>query len=345
MDPINLISFFCFSGPSIIWEELNIHNFLFHWTYLYPFYRHPRVVTADMKVILGSYSQSSERFSDISRGRQCVPCCLIVLICLSNSSHTDWDWAELNNIIDNGDNLYILVNSLVKRTNDFLMPIELPSTFCLHDQFCCIKFLNNTFGKIGSTECDNIGSPLNIALAAAFAHSDECILILNEYAIAVAKVAGSKFILFDCHSRDKHGLPDSEGTSILIEFNSLDSLHEHLMRLSGSLNVLGQQYEAIPIKLRVLNKVTALKVKSPVAFIDSPEMSRVPILQADYQDVNCSLSVINLDCHCLTLVRLLSLPKTLFVNWCGSTKIFWSHLKMCASSKDSLSILTKSCVR
>ena len=37
-------------------------------------------------------------------------------------------------------------------------------------------------------------------------------------------------------------------------------------------------------------------------------------------------------------------PK-LFVNWCGSTKIFRSHLKMCSSSKDSLSILTKSCVR
>ena len=50
-------------------------------------------------------------------------------------------------------------------------------------------------------------------------------------------------------------------------------------------------------------------------------------------------------CYCLTLVRLLSLPKTLFVNWCGSTKIFRSHLKMCSSSKDSLSILTKSCVR
>ena len=50
-------------------------------------------------------------------------------------------------------------------------------------------------------------------------------------------------------------------------------------------------------------------------------------------------------CHCLTLVRLLSLPKTLFVNWCGSTKIFRSHLKMCSSSKDSLSIVTKSCVR
>ena len=49
--------------------------------------------------------------------------------------------------------------------------------------------------------------------------------------------------------------------------------------------------------------------------------------------------------HCLTLVRLLTLPKTLFVNWCGSTKIFRSHLKMCSSSKDSLSILTKSCVR
>ena len=49
--------------------------------------------------------------------------------------------------------------------------------------------------------------------------------------------------------------------------------------------------------------------------------------------------------YCLTLVSLLTLPKTLFVNWCGSTKIFRSHLKMCSSSKDSLSILTKSCVR
>ena len=48
---------------------------------------------------------------------------------------------------------------------------------------------------------------------------------------------------------------------------------------------------------------------------------------------------------CLTLVRLLTLPKTLFVNWCGSTKIFRSHFKMCCSSKDTLSILTKSCVR
>ena len=38
------------------------------------------------------------------------------------------------------------------------------------------------------------------------------------------------------------------------------------------------------------------------------------------------------------------LAQKLFVNW-SSTKIFRSHLKMCSSSKDSLSILTKSCVR
>ena len=41
----------------------------------------------------------------------------------------------------------------------------------------------------------------------------------------------------------------------------------------------------------------------------------------------------------------LELAQKLFVNWCGSTKIPRSHLKMCSSSKDSLSILTKSCVR
>ena len=78
-------------------------------------------------------------------------------------------------------------------------------------------------------------------------------------------------------------------------------------------------------------------------------------MEADILSITGSLTpeAASISPCCLTLVRLLSpwalgllsLPKTLFVNWCSSTKIFRSPLKMCSNSKVSLSILTKSCVR
>ena len=321
--------FFCFRAVDVSLGQAQRTELYLNFTIVLliifiPLSTDPRL-TASMKVLLGSYSQSNERFSDLSRGRQCVPCCLIFLICLSKSNHAGWEWEELNNIIDNGDNLYTIVSALNKRTSDFLMPIELPSTICLHDQFYSIKFLNNPFGIISSTESGGIGSPLKIGLMDAFGQSKICILILNEYAIAVAKVAANKFVLFDAHSRNKNGLPDSEGTSILMEFSSIDTLHKHIMKLSHALNVLDQQYEVIPITVCVINKMSALKVKSHVAFIDSPAMSQVPVVQADHSDmsglssVTDSLSVTNLDCHsvfnCLMLMVKMHIMKNMTAAW------------------------------
>ena len=60
---------------------------------------------------------------------------------------------------------------------------------------------------------------------------------------------------------------------------------------------------------------------------------------AGYFDDSVSSSII------VSRQWVLELAPKLFVNWCESTRIYRSHLKMCSSSKDSLSILTKSCVR
>ena len=219
---------------------------------------------SNMKTLQGRFHQGDFRFSIETRGRQCVPCCLIFLICISYHCENNWTEDTLYDIIKNGDALYGLLKCKKNTNDDFLLSNELPSKICCDGLYFTIKVIPSFYGILGSEYLQSdIGSTLSISLKNAFKASNCCILIMRDYAIAVAKKE-DKFHLFDSHSRNEIGLPVSDGACIQMIFGNYSDLIVHLNLLSSALNADGAQYEAVPLKIRKITRKTVVSSKQPI---------------------------------------------------------------------------------
>ena len=82
-------------------------------------------------LLQGSIHQGDEIFSPDSRGRQCLPCCLLFLIkgVLKRICTNMWNVNNMNEILFAGDKLYKYANKNSKTYHDYLEPCDLPSFF------------------------------------------------------------------------------------------------------------------------------------------------------------------------------------------------------------------------
>ena len=71
-------------------------------------------------------------------------------------------------------------------------------------------------------------------------------LVIGESAVSIIH-NNNNFHVFDPHKRNKYGLPDINGGSVLLKFNNFDTLSLYIHELSKSLNAT--QYELTPIKI------------------------------------------------------------------------------------------------
>ena len=74
------------------------------------------------------------------------------------------------------------------------------------------------------------------------------LLCIRESASAILR-HGCTYYMYDPHSRNIHGLPDANGSSILLTFHSFDKLSNYLRNLAINLNT--DQFELTPIKIVV----------------------------------------------------------------------------------------------
>ena len=82
-------------------------------------------------LLQGSIHQGDEIFSPDSRGRQCLPCCLVFLVkAIQKRICTNmWNVKNMNEILFAGDKLYKYANKNSKTYHDYLEPCALPSFF------------------------------------------------------------------------------------------------------------------------------------------------------------------------------------------------------------------------
>ena len=90
---------------------------------------------------------------------------------------------------------------------------------------------------------------LDQALSLAFAETSTSLLMLGEYAVCVFQDGHGKYGCFNSHSCNVIGLPDPQGKSVVVFFNTRDELHSHLLRLAGSLSQHALLFELQPVKI------------------------------------------------------------------------------------------------
>ena len=81
--------------------------------------------------------------------------------------------------------------------------------------------------------------------------SNDCaVLVLEGYMMALIKQENS-FYLFDPHARDANGMPHSNGTAIILKFETVVELEQHLCLLSMNLHV--NAFEIVGVQLTLLS--------------------------------------------------------------------------------------------
>ena len=77
--------------------------------------------------------------------------------------------------------------------------------------------------------------------------SPYAILILSDYMFAIVKSFKSEgeYYIFDSHARNSSGLPDPNGSAVLMKFSNVSSLKSQIFDLAQQLN--SYKFEVVPI--------------------------------------------------------------------------------------------------
>ncbi len=81
-----------------------------------------------------------------------------------------------------------------------------------------------------------------------FTNDSYAILILEGYMISLVKQRDN-FYLFDSHARDSCGMPDPNGTAVVMKFSNIHELEQYLYSLSIELHT--NIFEVVPVQLNI----------------------------------------------------------------------------------------------
>ena len=99
---------------------------------------------------------------------------------------------------------------------------------------------------IGDQEIESHYYNIHTALLNTFLNFNHAILILECYMIAIIKQTDF-FYLFDSHARDVSGMPNPNGTAVIMRFTNILELEQYLYCLSSELHT--NSYEIVPVQI------------------------------------------------------------------------------------------------
>ena len=154
----------------------------------------------------------------------------------------------------------------IEAQNNIRLPIGVEHNFVVpneaknENQICFIKYGKELQGlvitnrKIASHYYD-----IHTALLNVFSNYSFAILILEGYMMALIKQTDF-FYLFDSHARDSSGMPDPNGTAVVMKFANIVGLEQYLYSLSMTLHA--NSFEIVPVQLNIKHVRKASEQKS-----------------------------------------------------------------------------------
>lgn len=245
-----------------------------------------------MAVLQGSFHQGDELFPPFTRGRQCLPNCLLFIAkSLLNPFSQKWTPDDVDNILLLGDSLccHICARFPDLNSNILLLPTDLPKYFGFDDVYFSFKVVCTLFGTLINTSNSEhalVGVSLETAIQIAFQleKSSQCIAIFCSSAVAICHYL-DRFVVFDPHSRSSSGLCCADGKAGCLVFPSVEMLCNHLRALARSLSdrpLFEVQFDLHACLLRKVLKTTFEKNrKKEPSCILLPKVSDVTVTQGN----------------------------------------------------------------
>jgi hypothetical protein len=168
-----------------------------------------------------AYHQANPRFK--GAGRQCVANSYAAIQKARKCKVNSWTETDLNEILDEGDNVYqsLKINGL---SQNYLLISDLQKI----DNNLCIE--NADFGLLLT---DNVPPYQNLLNSLC---KIETVAFLTISCYTVAVIHDDIFYVFDPHSRDEFGLVSENGKAVLTAHNSVHDLHKFLLKLTSDLS-------------------------------------------------------------------------------------------------------------
>ena len=169
----------------------------------------------------------------------------------------EWSQSTFSNALVQGDSLYMKALS-----SDLTVPVmvannELPVTVA-NNELSSTTVNNKKLGYNNKKQLQGLVIThhaieshyydFHTALSNTFLSNNYAILILG-YVMALVK-QNNVFYLFDSHARDLNGMPNPNGTAVVMKFTSIVDMEQHLSSLSITLHV--NLFELVPVQLSII---------------------------------------------------------------------------------------------
>ncbi|VDI67929.1 Hypothetical predicted protein [Mytilus galloprovincialis] len=202
-------------------------------------------------VVQGSFHQGDIRFG-INSGKQCVANCLSALAHSKFKSLKDWDQMYIDNVLIKGNQIY----SNIHGDNVHLLVSDLPGMIEMSGKLLkisrkeSITAVIDNYGTIDFSEFGN-SLPLDQALQESLIDHDACFICAYDTTFLALK-HNQDLLLFDSHARNKFGLQDSDGKSLLLKLNNLDHLYQYCCNMMAG-SSQNQWFEVTGVSICIEN--------------------------------------------------------------------------------------------
>ena len=210
------------------------------------------------KVILGSFSQSDERFAPNS-GTQCVANVASFLFKSCAKELCEFNKADIDESLIQGNTMYTKIRQVVNK--QYLNPYEIPKKIIVHGQEYQHELKHHVSGLLGGGKND-----LMPGLCTAFTLANQMYFVYNDFAVGL-KVEHGIYYIFDSHSRSKNGLPASNGKACLIKCVNLRDMEQRLLKLFSTREE--RQFDLIACEIKKCNGSTSYAKNMVLCSLDT----------------------------------------------------------------------------
>ena len=215
--------------------------------------------------VCADFSQGDRRFG-FSAGKQCVVMSLTAVVYNQLQNVSTRNSCSLNTVLASGNSLYIYIsNSICK---DFLLLTEVPEMISLSNNIYTLQYSDSYSGSIFMTVSSEPYMSLGDAFEKIFLsfqlNYDSALITIGCNTVAIFKISEVTFKVFDSHSRDTYGMPQSFGKCVLLTICSIPDLVTYFQSLSAQVGGnLPYEIKGVSISFNATEEMDVDKSSSP----------------------------------------------------------------------------------
>ncbi|XP_019209146.1 uncharacterized protein LOC109197823 isoform X2 [Oreochromis niloticus] len=205
--------------------------------------------------VSATHCQSDERYTEFSRNHQCT-CNALTFLAYLNEEH-QFNTARLDKVLEQGDALYCWIKTNLQQerryTQDHLTMEDLPKEVHADINVYSVKMDNIRYGYLKAEDKTYQRKgwwlPLASRLVCLSTDVNYALLMVSPQCIAVFRDKSGRYGLFDSHSRSAAGLPQPNGTAVMLTFTHVNDLITHLHNLFQNQGRYAR-YEFVPVSFK-----------------------------------------------------------------------------------------------